>query len=128
MREGVFHPLQHDPTVMSMSVNELLNGCNRKNCILLQRSFNQLYEKLIFRPILAILNVRGDMAPKQKLKAEKERLETESAKSCDLIEVPVPSDYPFGPLLCRKEHGHIFKELFPSTSKLNHLDGDPHEK
>ncbi len=28
MREGDFHPIQHDPTVMSISVNELLNGCN----------------------------------------------------------------------------------------------------
>lgn len=68
------------------------------------------------------------MAPKQKLKIEKGRLATESAKSCDLIEVPVPLDYPFGPLLCRKEHEHIFKELFSSTSKPNHLDGDPNEK
>jgi len=87
-----------------------------------------VYEKLIFCHILASLNVRGYMAPKQKLKIEKERLETEGAKPCDLIEVPVPSDYPFGPLLCRKEHGHIFKELFSSTSKSHHLDGDPNEK
>jgi len=68
------------------------------------------------------------MAPKQKLRAEKERLETKSTKSSDLIEIPVLSDYPFGPILCRKEHGHIFKELFPSISKPNHLDGDSHEK
>lgn len=68
------------------------------------------------------------MIPKQKLKAEKERLEAEIVKSCDLIEDPVPADYPFGPLLCRKEDQHIFKELFPSVSKPNHLNGDPHEK
>lgn len=57
------------------------------------------------------------MAPKQKLKAEKERLETESAKSCDLIEVPVPAGYPFGPLLCRKEHEPIFSQLFQTLSQ-----------
>jgi hypothetical protein len=44
MREGDFHPTQHDPTVMSISVNELLSGCNRilldqtqKNCTSLHR-------------------------------------------------------------------------------------------
>lgn len=68
------------------------------------------------------------MAPKQKLKVEKERLKTEGAKAYELIQIPVPVDCPFGPLLCRKEHGHIFKGLFPSASKLNHLDGDPNEK
>ncbi len=29
MREEEFHPIQHDPTVMSISANELLTGCNR---------------------------------------------------------------------------------------------------
>jgi len=93
----------------------------------MHRSFTQLYEKLIFCRIVVTL-WGGYMAPKQKLKAEKKRLSTESVKSCELIEVLVPSDYPFGPILCRKEHGHIFKELFPSIPKPNHLDGDSHEK
>jgi len=38
-------------------------------------------------------------------------------KPCDLAEVPVPTDYPFGSLLCRKEHEGIFKQLFPVSSK-----------
>jgi hypothetical protein len=28
MREGDFHPIQHDLTVMSISIKELLDGCN----------------------------------------------------------------------------------------------------
>ena len=28
MREGDFHPIQHDPTVMRMSIKKLLDGCN----------------------------------------------------------------------------------------------------
>ncbi|HAB99598.1 MAG TPA: hypothetical protein DCE71_07245 [Parachlamydiales bacterium] len=48
------------------------------------------------------------MAPKKKSKQEGAELE-----SCDVIEVPVPAGYPFGSLLCRKEHEGIFKQLFP---------------
>lgn len=53
MREGDFHPIQHDPTVMSMSVNELLNGCNRilldqtqKNCTSMHRQCTEISFKI----------------------------------------------------------------------------------
>lgn len=48
------------------------------------------------------------MASKKKSKQEGTELEP-----CDVVEVPVPADYPFGSLLCRKEHEGIFKQLFP---------------
>ena len=28
MREGDFYPIQHDPTVMGMSIKDLFDGCN----------------------------------------------------------------------------------------------------
>lgn len=50
-----------------------------------------------------------------KKKSKQERAEIEP---CDLAEVPVPADYPFVSLLCRKEHEGIFKQLFsPKTEK-----------
>jgi hypothetical protein len=49
-------------------------------------------------------------------------------KPCDLVEVPVPTDYPFGSLLCRKEHEGIFKQLFPSNSKPKCFNGGSDEK
>lgn len=51
--------------------------------------------------------------------ASKKQSKQKSAdiKPCDLAEVPVPADYPFGSLLCRKEHEGIFKQLFPISSE-----------
>lgn len=48
------------------------------------------------------------MTSKKRSKQESAELEL-----CDVVEVPVPADYPFGSLLCRKEHEGIFKQLFP---------------
>ncbi len=48
------------------------------------------------------------MTSKKKSKPEGAELEP-----CDVVEVPVPADYPFISLLCRKEHEGIFKQLFP---------------
>jgi hypothetical protein len=47
-----------------------------------------------------------------------------SIQPCDLAEVPVPADYPFGSLLCRKEHKGIFKQLFPGSSGAKTLKED----
>ena len=52
------------------------------------------------------------MASKKKSKPEGVEIEP-----CDLAEVPVPTDYPFGSLLCRKEYEGIFKRLFPLSSE-----------
>lgn len=52
------------------------------------------------------------MASKKKSKQEGAEIE-----SCDLAEVPVPSDYPFGSLLCRKGHEGVFKQLFQAPLK-----------
>jgi hypothetical protein len=45
-------------------------------------------------------------------------------KPCDLAEVPVPADYPFGSLLCRKEHEGNFKRLFPISPEAETLKED----
>ena len=45
-------------------------------------------------------------------------------KPCDLVEVSVPADYPFGSLLCRKEHEGIFKQLFPVSPEAETLKED----
>lgn len=49
-----------------------------------------------------------------------------STQPCDLAEIPVPADYPFGSLLCRKEHEGIFKKLFPISSESEKLKEDKH--
>ncbi len=48
---------------------------------------------------------------------KKSKQEGAEKKPCDLAEVPVPDDYPFGSLLCRKEYEGIFKQLFPISPK-----------
>lgn len=47
--------------------------------------------------------------------ASKKKSKQEGAEvaPCGLVEVSVPVNYPFGSLLCRKEHEGIFKQLFP---------------
>ncbi len=52
------------------------------------------------------------MASKKKSKQEDAEVEP-----CDLVEVSVPADYPFGSLLCRKEHEGVFKQLFQAPLK-----------
>jgi hypothetical protein len=42
-------------------------------------------------------------------------------KPCDLAEISVPADYPFGSLLCRKEYEGIFKQLFPISAETEKL-------
>lgn len=78
-----------------MTQNFRLRKMNAKRAVFQQQTaFNQPYEKSVFCRMLVSLNVRGFMAPKQKLRLEKERLKTKSAKSCDLIEVPVLPIWP----------------------------------
>lgn len=48
---------------------------------------------------------------------KKSKQEGAEIEPCDLAEVPVPADYPFGSLLCRKEYEGIFKQLFPLSSE-----------
>jgi hypothetical protein len=73
MREGDFHPTQHDPTVMSISVNELLSGCNRilldqtqKNCTSLHRQCTAISisstKNSFFAVYWSTLYVRGCVA------------------------------------------------------------------
>ena len=57
------------------------------------------------------------MASNQKLKSERKRAQAKKVKPCDLAEVSVPADYPFGPLLCRKEHESLFSQLFQTPAK-----------
>lgn len=48
---------------------------------------------------------------------KKSKQEGSGIEPCDVAEVPVPADYPFGSLLCKKEHEGIFKQLFPISSE-----------
>ena len=48
---------------------------------------------------------------------KKSKQKSAEVKPCDLAEVPVPADYPFGSLLCRKEYEGVFKQLFPISSE-----------
>ncbi len=55
---------------------------------------------------------------------KKAKREGKDVEPCNLVEVPVPADYPFGPILCKKEYEGVFKQLFPISSEAKALKED----